>query len=881
MSQPVKTAEKKGRFDHLIYFFQKRRSEEKYALIIIFFGLLVFGIYFQTINAPFAFDDAYRIQSNSDIHLANLAPGNIIRAGFKSSKTRPVAFMTLALNYYFGQYDPAGYHIVNMLIHFLTGFFLFLFIRATFKTPALRGLSQHSDLIAFLSAVIWLSHPVQTQSVTYIIQRMTSMASMLFVFSFWSYTRGRLAEGNRKKWLWYSGAILGWLVSLGCKQITVTLPLLVIIYEWYFFQDLSKNWFKRCLKWILGVAALIAIIALLYTDFNPLERFSRFRDLARDEFTVMQRALTQPRVVIYYISLLFYPHPSRLNLDYDFPLSYSLVDPFTTLLSLITILVLVLLSVYLAKGQRLISFCILWFFGNLVIESSVIPLALIFEHRLYLPSMLVSLLLVVVIHRYIKPRWLSVAIACSLVLLLSYWAFERNKVWQDGITLWADVIKKSPHKARPYSNLAYAQAKQNMPEEAIKNYLKAIELDPNFFEAHYNLGEHLEKQGKPDEAIQYFGNALRINPKHVRSHNHLGMILLKQDKTPDAIDHFRKALQINPDFPKAHNNLGIALAKDGKHNEAVEHYQKALKSDPDFPEAHFNLGAALAKDGKLDEAVEHYQKALQSNPDLPEAHLSLGNALMEQGKTEEGLVHIQKAVQLKPDYVEAHNNLGGYLLGRGEIDEARKHFIAVLKIDPNMPQAHNNMGIIMINKGKINEAIFHFQEAVRSNPEFEQAQNNLQRAVAIQQNQMDMELEKTRTALKDNPSDPQLNYELGNLYLAKGDLKAAIDQFQKALSLQPDFPEALNNLAMAHTFNRQYAKALVVFQKLVALQPANPANYYNIAVLHALLKNVNESLVWLNKAVAMGYDNWDLIKTDKDLDNIRNSEGYRELVKGR
>jgi len=642
------------------------------------------------------------------------------------------------------------------------------------------------------------------------------------------------------------GSTLIWVVSLGCKQITVTLPVLVFIYEWYFFQDLSKDWFKRSLKWVLGITVCIAIIALIYTDFNPLEKLSRFRDFSKNEFTVAQRVLTQLRVVIYYISLLFYPHPSRLNLDYDFPLSYSLIDPFTTSLSLIIILGLVLLSVYLAKRQRLISFCILWFFGNLVIESSVIPLALIFEHRLYLPSMLVSLLLVVIFYRHIKPRWLSVGITCSLVLLLSYWAFERNKVWQDKITLWTDVIKKSPNKARPYSNLALALARNNMPDEARQNYLKALEINPNFFEANFYLGKLLEEQGKADEAIEYYRNAIQINPNYVKGYNHLGLAFLKQEKTQEAIDYFRKALLIAPDFYKAHNNLGLALSKYGKINEAVEHYKKALQIDPN----------------------------------LPEAQLNLGNALIEQAKTEQGIYHIKKALQLKPDYAEAHNNLGGHLLAQGKIDEALGHFNAALETNPEMAETHNNIGIILIHKGRTNEAVFHFQEAVRIDPGFELAEDNLRRALAIQQNKMDTETERIQTALKSNPDDPQLNYELGNLYLGKGELNNAIGRFQKALAVKPNFPRALNNLAMAHTFGRQYDQAREVFKKLIVLQPENSTTYYNIAVLYALQNNVTESLAWLNKAIAKGYDNWDLIKTDNDLENIRNSEGYRELVKG-
>jgi len=839
-------SEKKGRFDHLLNFIRRQRSVAIYTLIFILFGLLVFGIYSQTIEAPFVFDDSPRIQENRHIRLTELSPKDIVKAGFKSSRTRPVAFITFALNYYFGQYDPAGYHIVNILIHLLSGFFLFLFIRATFKTPALREQYHHPDLIAFLAALIWLAHPVQTQSVTYIVQRMNSMASMLFVLSFWSYVKGRLAHGNRKKWLWYMGSTLIWLVSLGCKQITVTLPVLVFIYEWYFFQDLSKDWFKRSLKWVLGITVCIAIIALIYTDFNPLEKLSRFRDFSKNEFTITQRALTQLRVVIYYISLLFYPHPSRLNLDYDFPLSYSLVNPITTLLSLFIILGLVLLSVYLAKRQRLISFCILWFFGNLVIESSVIPLALIFEHRIYMPSMFVFLLIVILLYRYIKPAWLTAVIACTLVALCSYWTFERNIVWQDELALWTDCSRKSPNKARPYTNMGKALIDIERYDEALSNFLKAIQKNPNSQEAQYNLGVLYEKQGDPNKSIE----------------------------------QFRKTLQINPNFVKAHNNLGVWLLKQNQTEEAIIHFQKALKIDPDLAAAHVNLGLALSEQDKLNAAVIHYRKALQISSNLPRAQFQLGAALVRQGRTEQGLHHIKRTLEIDPDHSEAHNNLGGHLLQEGKIDEALGHFNAALKAKPDMAEPHNNIGIILIHKGRIGEAIFHFQEAVRINPEFELAEDNLRRALAILQTNRGAEIERIQLEIKTRSDDPVLNYVLGNLYLGKGELNSAIGQYQKAISIQPDFPQALNNLAMAHTFGRQYNQAREVFQKLIALQPDNAASYYNVAVLYALQNKVTESLAWLNKAIAKGYNNWDLIKTDKDLENIRNSEGYRELIKG-
>jgi len=616
------------------------------------------------------------------------------------------------------------------------------------------------------------------------------------------------------------GSTLIWLVSLCCKQITVTLPILVFLYEWYFFQDLSQDWLKRSLKWVLGIVVLFVIIVLIYTDFNPLEKFSRLNDFSKNEFTITQRALTQLRVIIYYISLLFYPHPSRLNLDYDFPLSYSLFNPFTTLLSLIIIIGLIVLGLYLARRQRLISFCIFWFLGNLVIESSVIPLAIIFEHRLYLPSMLVSLATVILIFRFIKPAWLSVGIICFAAALFSFWTIERNKIWRDEITLWTDCVNKSPNKARPHSNLGKALSERNMKDEALQNFLMAIQLNPNYVEAIYNLGSLYGELGKTDKAIVQYRKAVEVNPNYVKAHNNLGLALLGQDKTDEALKNFQQALQIDPNFVAAHLNMGLALSKQGKLVEAIEHFRQTLQIDPNLAQARFQLGAALVK----------------------------------QGKPAQGINHLKKALQIDPDYAEAHNNLGGELLRQGKTDEALKHFTAALNTNPDMAEAHNNIGIIRANQGKIDTAIWHFQDALRINPGFELAQDNLRRARAIQQKKMDTEAERIQTALNNNPDDPQLIYELGNVYLAKGKLNRAITQYQQALSADPNFPQALNT--------------------------DNAANYYNVAVLYALQNNVAESLAWLDKAVTKGYDNWGLIKTDKDLENIRNSEGYRELIKG-
>jgi tetratricopeptide (TPR) repeat protein len=567
-------------------------------LVLAVLAFISFSIYSNTIDSPFVFDDTKTILNDPGIRLTKLTFGNIIKSGFEDSKTRPIALISFALNYYYHQYDPAGYHIVNIIIHILTGYFLYLFIATTLMIPSLRSQHDHPALIAFLASLIWLVHPVQTQSVTYIVQRMNSMASMLFILSFWFYVKGRLVEVGRTKWLWFTGSALFWLVSLGCKQITLMLPFLIILYEWYFLQNLSKDWFKRSLKLALGIGVLCVLVALIYTDFNPSEKFSHLNDFSNNEFTITQRTLTQPRVVIYYLSLLIYPHPSRLNLDYDFPLSYSLTNPITTLPALIIIIGLLILGLYLAKNNRLISFCIFWFFGNLVIESSVIPLAIIYEHRLYLPSMLVSLMTVILVYRYIKFKWLSVGIICAFAILCSFWTFERNNVWQNRLTLWTDCVIKSPNKARPHSNLGRVLAERGRTDEGIVHLVEALRIKPDYAVAHNNLGTVMEKQRRFREAIHHYSEAVRIFPQFANAHYNLGVIFHRQGRLNKAMQHYSETLKVEKNHAKAHNNIGAVFQSQGKLREAIWHFSEALRIEPDYLEAHNNLKHALTLKGK-------------------------------------------------------------------------------------------------------------------------------------------------------------------------------------------------------------------------------------------------------------------------------------------
>jgi tetratricopeptide (TPR) repeat protein len=390
---------------------------------------------------------------------------------------------------------------------------------------------------------------------------MNSLAAMFYVLSLWLYVKFRLSAGRRAKWPLLGGCILAGMLAFGTKEISATLPGFIILYEWYFFQGLSRQWAKRHMLILAAFGVFIIVISLAYFGNEPVVRI--LNDYNSRDFTLAQRVLTQSRVVILYISLLIWPQPLRLSLDHDIALSYSLINPITTLLSMTIIIVLIVLAIRFAKRERLISFCILWFFGNLVIESSIIGLELVFEHRNYLPSMLAILLLVVLVFRYLKPAWVGVVALCVMGTLFTGWTFERNKDWSDEITLYRDCVEKAPGKARPYNNLGAALMRDGSLAEAVEHLQTALNIKPDFVDAHYNLGYALSRQGNLKAGIYQFGETLRLDPDNLKALNNMGVALALQGRYGEAANYFEAALKQNPRDADLHNNLGIAMKKQG------------------------------------------------------------------------------------------------------------------------------------------------------------------------------------------------------------------------------------------------------------------------------------------------------------------------------
>lgn len=560
-------------------------------LLFLLLAILVYCIYAHCAAGPFVFDDIQNIAENQHIRMTHVDFESLRRAAFDSPiPTRPVANLSFALNYCLTELETRWFRLVNVLIHIGNGALLLFFLKATLRTPALRACSYSKNwFMPFAAVALWIVNPVHTQSVSYIVQRMNTMAAFFSLLAFLLYIYARFAQNNhqRRPWLLFVSSLLAFLLALGSKENSITLPFFIFLYEWYFFRDLSGKWLKRNYIWPLAVFFFWLAIALLYLDLNPWETITSGYQ-SRD-FSLGQRIMTQSRVVVFYLVLFLFPHPSLLNLDHNFQVSLSPIEPMTTLLSILVIIAVLAIAVSCARRERFISFCLCWFFGNLVVESSVIGLEMVFEHRTYYPTFLISMVVVILLYRFVAQVWARRVVLLIIVVTGTIWTSERNMVWSNDIALWDDSLRKSPGKIRPYVNLGLAYKENGQFGQAIHYLEKAVKLKPDYVKARYNLSIALLSTGEYQQAEQHASEAQRLTPDDPDTINALGIALAQQGLLGAAIDNFSKALELNPHDADTHFNLSIALANSGKISRALWHCTEALRIKPDYREADLHL----------------------------------------------------------------------------------------------------------------------------------------------------------------------------------------------------------------------------------------------------------------------------------------------------
>lgn len=591
--------------------------------LFILLPFLVFLTYSNTLHSPFIFDDINAVQDNLHLRLTHITPQTLFEAAFSGTlPTRPVANLSFALDYYFHQgHNLISLHLTNIAIHYINAALLYVFILLTLKTPAIRN--QYKDIhlhwVPLLTSLLWAVHPLHTQSVTYIVQRMNSLAVLFYLLAFIFYITARNTDKNKYSLLLALASIIAGALAIGTKEISITLPAFILLYEFFFFQNLDRGWLRQ--QRFLFIVLFIGGVAVFFIKFGLLFWETIPASYARRDFTLTERLLTEPRVIFFYLSLLFFPLPARLNLEHDFQISQSLTDPLLTLPVIVLLFLLPLLAVLIARKERLAAFTIFWFLGNLALESSFIPLEIIFEHRTYLPSMMVILLMVIILFRLVQFRTL-LPVILVLAGLLAIGTFQRNKVWKDELSILLDCVEKSPTKARP----------------------------------HYNLGIVYSEQGESSKAIEHYEKARQVL-RSASINTNLGIELYRIGSIDGAIASYRHALEIEPNFPMAHYHLGVALAATKDRDNALKHLYASLDNFNDKSMSYIKIGEVHLAFREPQAALQAYGQALKTNPLNPTLLNNTGIAFLMLGDSVNARRYIEKAIQIAPNYSDAINNL--------------------------------------------------------------------------------------------------------------------------------------------------------------------------------------------------------------------------------
>jgi hypothetical protein len=566
--------------------------------------ILLCGVlaYANTFNVPFIFDDNGSIVDNSHIkNLSNFWP---------PSGTRWFGSFTFALNYAAGGLQVSGYHCVNLAIHLAASLLVYRLVALTFRTPFFSAGEQTAEheqtalLSSFAAAFIFVSHPIQTQAVTYIVQRFASLATLLFLASMVCYVQARLSHaGNdtrtpkqtKSTAAWLAIALLLAVLAMTTKEIAFTLPIVIVLYELAFFP--GRPLIER-LQFLIPVLLTLLIIPynLSGVDYSGVSVASRATTaISRHDYL-----LTQSRVLVTYLRLLVLPVNQMI--DYDYPIFRDLFDP-SLLLSLLLLSSLFILSILsMIKGgrgkipseARIVGFGGLWFFITLAVESSVIPITdVLFEHRLYLPSVgafmaaAVTAAFAVNIIGARFPRsvcGISAILACILGALPVATHF-RNDVWSSEISLWEDAAKKSPGNARARAIIGIKLIQAGKIDGAIRHFQEALRIKPDYADATICLGSAYMARGMLDEAYQQYLKALMLGSLDSESTAQLMM------------------------------NIGNYFFKKGLPDRAVYYYQSALSITPNAATIHYNLAQTYKIKGLMREAADEFARARQLNPE--------------------------------------------------------------------------------------------------------------------------------------------------------------------------------------------------------------------------------------------------------------------------
>jgi len=627
----------------------KRLSNVIAICLIIVTGTCVYANSFKN---PFIWDDGGLIVNNLQIrnisNIPRLFGQNVYRQDMVGRYYRPILMTSFALDYRLWGLKPFGYHLTNLLLHLANALLVFCLIQLIFGR----------QILAFLSALLFVLHPIHTEAVTYIAGRADPLAALFCLISLIFFIKYlNFAETSRRKF-YYATSVLSFTLGLLSREAAVIFPLVFMLYEVCFRKLRIK--FKDLYKYVPFFVVILFygfVRNIVLSDVKEAYRLSDF-------IPVSYRLLTIPSVIVTYFRLLLFPFDLHMeHLDY-------MTNPVTSLFefrSLAALLFLIVIGIFIWQSRRrskLVLFGSLWFFLNLLPVLNIVPVnAFVAEHWLYIPSIGFFLIVSAAFIRLIgfKPiRPFAIVPLIGIFILLIFLTVKQNYIWREHIIFYKYTLRHSPQSSRLHTNLGNTYIGFKLYDEAAREYEEALRISPSGIHGIYgymNLGVLYEHLDKEDEAIRMYEKAIELDPTFALAFNYIGKLHHRKGRYQDAIKFYRKAVELVPSNANYLENLADVYLKSKMLKEAAESYERALNIYPYLVGARINLGGIYAELGNPKRALEEYDFALRLYPDSAQIYYNIGNASAQLGDLVLAEECWKKALELDPNYVDAREKL--------------------------------------------------------------------------------------------------------------------------------------------------------------------------------------------------------------------------------
>ncbi|QWR76273.1 tetratricopeptide repeat protein [Candidatus Magnetomonas plexicatena] len=709
---------------------------------VILFAILAsaFVPYSNVFYAPFVFDDT--------------VISNFLKMR-SFTEARFITETTFTLNYLIHGYWLPGYHFVNIAIHAINGVLIYLFMTQTFKTLSLSMAASSAKKYSFFISLLFLTHPLQIQAVTYTSQRYTSLVTLFVLAALNTYVLWRrgntTVEHSKKKSVGlYISAIIITILSVKVKELAVVLPFLITLVEFMFFSGKIKSRIIYVLPFFLIIPVIIFnalnVSGISFENLTQTQHVSagviQDADIVYDvkspliANTRMEYILTEFRVIVTYLRMLVLP--INLTLVHYYPVSRSVFD-LSVIFSLLFLLAIFIFgAVMFAQGhkqndimKKLISFGIFWFFIGILPQSSLINKYgwTIFEYRVYLSSLGFFIAVFFLVLHIFRNKAMSVVnyLIAAIIVLSAVTTLYLNGNWQSEIKLWEDNVKKEPLHPVPSIQLGIAYGNAKRFKEAHAEFERASQMEPDFPEIPYQNGKVFAMERQYDKALEQFDKSISINSYLPFTHFDKAEVLAIKNKWPEVIDELLLSLKCGGGgYFTLYDLLGRAFTATGRVGEAIRAYERALRIYSDNAETHNNLGNLYTQTGNFAMANTEILTALKLNPELYEGYNNLGVLYANTGRMTDAVKEFQRALAIKKDYTTGLKNLANAYMGLKMFDDAGSTLKAAIEMNPESVEILTTIGNMHLLKGNKPLAREYYLKALKINPAYAETLRNIE-----------------------------------------------------------------------------------------------------------------------------------------------------------